>query len=149
MAEVRTWSLVVVVSMAGGAALGALGMSEWKDRQRDRAVADAVRGEQTRVAPLKDETAKLRERLTLAGVQMDLGRVMVEVQRRNFGLARERLDKAAGVLSEVKTPASLAYARAAAQLVEQREELGREVESGAPELFGRLAKIYADLHDAL
>ncbi|MEM7355380.1 MAG: hypothetical protein AAF657_31500, partial [Acidobacteriota bacterium] len=89
----KSFSLWLLLSLLVGAALGAYLAVLWKDREIEKRVAEVAQVEQDKQAPLRDERNALRRALAREQLKVDAAGIAVEVERKNFGLARERLAK--------------------------------------------------------
>ena len=145
----KSFSLWLLSSLVVGAALGAYGTVKWKDREIDRRIAAAVRVEQDRHAQLYDERDALREKLEHQRLQLELAGIAVDVERRNFGLAQERLTKLGEALERMEAAADAPRAEAIGKVLARTREITADLEALDPQAAVKLQQLFGALQDAL
>jgi len=145
----KSLSVWLLISLLIGGSLGAYLAIQWKNKEADRRVAEAIQVEQDRQGPLRNEVESLKVALERERLQVEMAGIAVEVERKNFGLARQRLTAVAERLSALAEKADEPRATKLREIVSRQADLVADLEALDPQAAPKLQQLFADLQDAL
>ena len=145
----KSFSLWLLASLIVGAGLGAYLAVQWKERQIERRVAAAIQVEQDRQAPLQAEIETLRQALDRERLQVEIAGIAVEVESKNFGLARLRLRQFGEDLRAFAERIGASETAAIQEVLAKQEEIVADLEALDPQAVEKLRQLFVDLEQAL
>lgn len=145
----KSLSIWLVISLLVGSAVGAYLAIQWKNKEIDRRVAEAIQVEQDRQGPLRNEVESLKVALEREQLQVEMAGIAVEVERKNFGLARQRLAAVGERLSALAEKAGGDQAAKLREIVTRQGDIVADLEALDPQAAPKLQQLFADLQDAL
>ncbi len=145
----KSLSIWLLISLLVGIAFGAYLAIRWKNKEIDRRVAEAIQVEQDRQGPLRNEVESLKGALERERLQVEMAGIAVEVERKNFGLARQRLTAVGERLSALAEKAGDAQATKLREIVTRQGDIVADLEALDPQAAPKLQQLFADLQDAL
>ncbi|MEM7584510.1 MAG: hypothetical protein AAF560_14065 [Acidobacteriota bacterium] len=145
----KSFSGWLLVSLFVGAGLGGYGMFEWKERELAGEVAEAIKTEQDRQGPLRQEVEALKAEVERQRLLLELSAIAVEVERKNFGLAHERLVVFGDDLETLATRLGASQDPAVQAVLTRQEELAARLEALDPGVALELHQLSGDLRRAL
>ncbi len=145
----KTFSIWLLISLIVGVGLGGYLAFEWKDREMERRVAEAIKTEQDRQGPLRDEVDSLREEVERKRLLLELSAIAVEVDHNNFGLAQERLIRLGEELTSLATRMGSSRAAAIQAVLVRQQEIVQRLEALDAQAATDLHQLFGDLQRAL
>ena len=149
MTTYKIVSLWLLAGLVIGAAGGAYLASEWKERQIEQRIEAAVQVERDRQEPLLAEREALRQALERERLQSALSGIAVEVERKNFGLALERLSRFREELQSHAEKTGSPDAETMQHILTRLEEITVDLEALDPRAATELHELFAELQKAL
>ncbi len=145
----KSLSLGLLASLIIGAGLGAYGAIQWKERETVGRVAEAVQLEQERQKELYEERDALLEKVERQRLGLELAGIAVDVERKNFGLAQERLTQFGEDLETLAVGADAARAESIRTVVARIQEIAADLEALDPQVVAKLHQLFGGLQDAV
>ena len=112
-------------------------------------MAAAVQVEQDRQAPLHAEIEALRQGLDRERLKVELAGIAVEVESKNFGLARLRLRRFGEDLRGFAERTGASETPAIQEILAKQEEIVADLEALDPQAVEKLRQLFVDLGQAL
>lgn len=144
----KSLSIWLLVSLLAGAALGAYLAAGWKERQIEKRVAAAVQVEKDRQGPLRDEMDALRLALERQRMLVEVAAIAGEVEAKNFGLARARLEQVGEDLTSLADKSQVADSEQLRSILDRQGEILTDLEGLDPKASAKLRQLFAELHEA-
>ncbi len=145
----KSFSIWLLISLVVGAALGGYLAFEWKDREIERRVAEAITTEQNRQGPLRDEVDALKAEVERKRLQLELAAIAVEVDRNNFGLASERLVRFGEDLATLATRTGISQSEVVQNILTRQAEIAARLDALDPQAALDLHQLFGDLQRVL
>lgn len=146
----KTNVLIAVVSLVVGMLLGGFSGAWLAGRGSDERRAGAVGEEAARAGQLEVRAARLDQQIELLRVNLTLGRIAIEAQRHNYGVAGQLAGPLFDDIARLDgTPMGEGERAALQRVLAARDEVVAGLATAQPAAAGTLQQLYLDLFASL